>query len=126
MDPATRVRALFEESIALKQRTAQLLPERIAAAGERIADAQKQNPHADIFFLDQHGVSVGAPSVALAFDELYYLERACRQQAIAQASGKPLKILPDAVVRETNRQYMQQLEWSAERHFGALMRLHGL
>lgn len=94
--------------------------------GERIADAQKENPHADIFFLDQHGVSVGAPSIALAFDELYYLERACRQQVIAQSSGKPLKILPDAVVKETNRQFMQQLDLFAEKHFTALMRLHGL
>ena len=71
-------------------------------------------------------MSVGAPSVALAFDELYYLERACRQQVIAQSSGKPLKILPYSVVKETNRQYMQQLEWTAEKHFAALMRLHGL
>jgi len=94
--------------------------------GERIAEAQKKNPHADIFFLDQHGVSVGAPSIALAFDELYYLERACRQQVIAQSSGKPLKTLPDAVVRETSRQFMQQLDWVAEQHFTALMRLHGL
>lgn len=94
--------------------------------GERIAEAQKENPDADILFLDNHGVSVGAPSVAVAFDELYYLERACRQQVIAQSSGKPLKILPDNVVRETNRQIMQQLDWSADQHFTALMRLHGL
>lgn len=94
--------------------------------GERIAEAQKENPDADILFLDNHGVSVGAPTVALAFDELYYLERACRQQAIAQSSGKLLKILPDNVIRETNRQMMQQLDWSAEKHFGALMRMHGL
>ncbi len=94
--------------------------------GERIAEAQKQNPNADIFFLDQHGVSVGAPSIALAFDELYYLERACRQQVIAQSSGKPLKILPDTVIKETHRQFMQQLDWVAEQHFTALMRLHGL
>ncbi|MEM6495762.1 MAG: aldolase [Pseudomonadota bacterium] len=94
--------------------------------GERIAEAQKDNPDADILFLDNHGVSVGAPSVAVAFDELYYLERACRQQVIAQSSGKPLKILPEKVIRETNRQMMQQLDWSAEKHFDALMRMHGL
>lgn len=94
--------------------------------GERIAEVQKDNPHADIVFLDQHGVSVGAPTVALAFDELYYLERACRQQVIAQSSGRPLKILPDSVIKETHRQYMQQLDWMADKHFSALMRLHGL
>ncbi len=94
--------------------------------GERIAEVQKKNTHADIIFLDHHGVSVGAPSVAIAFDELYYLERACRQQVIAQSSGKPLNILPEAIVLETQRQYMQQMEWSANKHFAALMAAHGL
>lgn len=97
-----------------------------ALEGERIARAQKENPHADIFFLDHHGVSVGAPSIATAFDELYYLERACRQQVIAQSSGKPLKLIAEPLVRETHRQAMQQLDWAAEKHFSALMRLHGL
>lgn len=94
--------------------------------GVRIAEAQKKNPHADIFFLDHHGVSIGAPTIATAFDELYYLERACRQQVIAQSSGKTLKLIPEALVRETNRQMMQQLDWAAEKHFTALMRMHGL
>ncbi len=39
--------------------------------GERIAEAQKANPDADIIFLDNHGVSVCGPTVALAFHELY-------------------------------------------------------
>ena len=97
-----------------------------ADEGERIAEAQKENPHADILFLDHHGVTVGGPSVAVAFDDLYYLERACRQQVIAESSGKPLKIIPEAMVRETSRQIMQQLEWSAAKHFEALMRANGL
>ncbi len=97
-----------------------------ADEGERIAEAQKKNPEADVFFLDHHGVTVGGPSVAVAFDDLYYLERACRQQIIAESSGKPLKIIPDALVRETSRQIMQQLEWSAAKHFSALMRANGL
>ena len=96
------------------------------AEGERIAEAQKRNPNADILFLDNHGVSIGAPTVALAFDELYYLERACKQQAIAQSSGKPLKLMPEEMVRATNRQMMQQLDWAATKHFDALMRINGL
>src|SRR4051812_49970371 len=38
------------------------------AEGERIAKAQKDNPHADVIFLEHHGVTIGAPSVALAFE----------------------------------------------------------
>jgi len=94
--------------------------------GERIAEAQKSNAHADIIFLDHHGVSVGAPSVAVAFDELYYLERACRQQVLAMSTGRPLKIIPEPLVKETSRQMMQNLEWSAAKHFDALMRANGL
>jgi ribulose-5-phosphate 4-epimerase/fuculose-1-phosphate aldolase len=94
--------------------------------GERIAEAQKANAQADIIFLDHHGVSVGAPSVAVAFDELYYLERACRQQVLAMSTGRPLKIIPEALVKETSRQMMQNLEWSAAKHFDALMRANGL
>lgn len=97
-----------------------------ASEGERIARAQAENPNADIFFLDHHGVSIGAGTIATAFDELYYLERACRQQVIAQSSGRPLKIIPEALVKETHRQAMQQLDWAAEKHFAALMRLHSL
>jgi ribulose-5-phosphate 4-epimerase/fuculose-1-phosphate aldolase len=97
-----------------------------ADEGERIAEVQKANPHADILFLDHHGVTVGAPNVAVAFDDLYYLERACRQQVIALSSGKRLKIIPEETVRETNRQMMQQLEWSAAKHFDALLHANGL
>lgn len=54
------------------------------------------------------------------------LERACKQQVLAQSKGKPLKIIPEDVVKETNRQFMQPIDWIAEKHFTALMRLHGM
>jgi ribulose-5-phosphate 4-epimerase/fuculose-1-phosphate aldolase len=66
-----------------------------AEEGTRIAQAQKDNPHADVIFLDHHGVTIGAPSCAVAFDELYYLERACRQQVLAMSTGLALKLIPD-------------------------------
>lgn len=96
------------------------------AEGERIAQAQKDNPYADVIFLEHHGVTIGAPSVALAFDELYYLERACRQQVLAMSTGRALKSIPEKELRETARQWMQVLEVQAERHFEALMRVHAL
>ncbi|HKH35326.1 MAG TPA: aldolase/adducin, partial [Beijerinckiaceae bacterium] len=78
-----------------------------------------------MIFLEHHGVTIGAPSVALAFDELYYLERACRQQVLAMSTGRPLKIIPDRELRETARQYMQVIGFQAEKHFEALMRVEG-
>ncbi len=97
-----------------------------ALEGKRIARAQKENPHADIFFLDHHGVSIGGPSVAFAFDELYYLERACKQQVLAMSTGKPLEIMADEQVRDTARQFMQLIDFQAQKHFQALMRINGL
>jgi ribulose-5-phosphate 4-epimerase/fuculose-1-phosphate aldolase len=97
-----------------------------AAEGERLAQAQKDNRHADVIFLDHHGVTVGAPSCAVAFDELYYLERACRQQVLALSTGLPLKLIPDALVEQTAREWRQVLVYQAEKHFAALLRMESL
>lgn len=58
-----------------------------ASEGERIARAMDG---ADIVFLANHGVIVCGPRVDYAYDDLYYLERACQVQMIAAASGLAL------------------------------------
>ncbi|MEO1695154.1 MAG: aldolase [Pseudomonadota bacterium] len=93
--------------------------------GEDIAEAQKNNPHADVIFLAAHGISIGGPSIAVAFDDLYYLERACKQQVLAMSTGRPLAILPKERIEETNREMMQVLSFQAEKHFEALRRTIG-
>jgi ribulose-5-phosphate 4-epimerase/fuculose-1-phosphate aldolase len=94
--------------------------------GQRIAEAQKSNPNADVFFLAHHGISIGGPSIAFAFDDLYYLERACKQQVLAMSTGLPLEIMADEQVADTARQYMQLIDFQAQKHFAALMRINGL
>src|SRR2546430_13139071 len=44
-----------------------------------------------VLFLANHGVIVVGPTVAEAFDSLYYLERACRLQVLARSMGAQLK-----------------------------------
>ena len=90
------------------------------AEGERLARRAAERPEVDVVFLASHGVMVGAPSVALAFDDLYYLERACRQQVLAMQTGAVLRALPERVVRETAAQTRRDLESAAERHLSAL------
>lgn len=97
-----------------------------AEQGEDIARAQSENPAADVIFLAAHGVSIGGPSIAVAFDDLYYLERACRQQILAQSTGQKLAILPHDQVVSTHREMMQVLDYQAEKHFTALMRVAGI
>ena len=55
--------------------------------GERIARAMGS---ADVVFLANHGVVVCGPLMAHAYDDLYYLERACQLQWLAMSSGRPL------------------------------------
>ena len=68
------------------------------AEGDRIAAAIGE---ADIVFMKHHGIMVLAPTVAKAWDDLYYLERACEVQRLAQASGRPLTPIPLAVAERT-------------------------
>lgn len=58
-----------------------------AREGERIASAMAGK---DVVFLGNHGVIVAAATMAHAYDDLYYLERACLHQVLAQSTGRPL------------------------------------
>ena len=64
---------------------------------EKLADGK-------VLFLANHGVIVAGPDVATAFDDLYYLERACMVQVLAHSTGLPLKRIPDQVCRHTCEQ----------------------
>lgn len=76
-----------------------------------------------VLFLANHGVIVVGPSVAEAFDSLYYLERACRLQVLARATGLPFRKVRAEVVRETYRLIAADTPKYAGAHFEALKRL---
>lgn len=97
-----------------------------AAEGEAIVSVNKANGFADIVFLANHGVTVGGPSVAVAFDDLYFLDRACHQQLLAMSTGRRLKRIPEPELSATAREWMQVLDHQATTHFTALKRIHGL
>lgn len=68
-----------------------------AAEGERIARAMRG---ADVAFLANHGVIVCGEQIGWAFDDLYYLERACMHQVLAQSTGRPLRpVQPELAAR---------------------------
>ena len=58
-----------------------------ATEGERIARAIGS---ADVGFLGNHGVVVCGARIDHAYDDLYYLERACQAEVLARATGRPL------------------------------------
>ncbi|MBM3571775.1 MAG: hypothetical protein FJX52_05350, partial [Alphaproteobacteria bacterium] len=59
----------------------------------------------NVLFLGNHGVVVVGPTVADAFDDLYYIERACMVQVLAMSTGRPLQIIPDDMCRVTRDSY---------------------
>jgi ribulose-5-phosphate 4-epimerase/fuculose-1-phosphate aldolase len=71
------------------------------AEGERIARAMNG---ADIVFLANHGVVVCGQRVDYAYDDLYYLERACMHQVLAQQTGRPLMPVPAAMAARVAEQ----------------------
>lgn len=77
---------------------------------------------AEVLFLANHGVIVTGPKMAVAFDDLYYLERACMLQVLALRTGGQLRKLPDAIAAKTGRQMAAESE-QAQLHFDALKRL---
>ena len=89
------------------------------AEGNRMCAMAKD---ADVLFLANHGVIVCGPTMAAAFDDLYYLERACMLQVLALGTGKALRIVPERVAMLTGRQMMEDSE-QTELHFRALKRM---
>lgn len=89
------------------------------AEGERMCGQAK---NADVLFLANHGVIVCGPSVATAFDDLYYLERACMLQVLAMGTGKPLRGVPRKIAELTGRQMAEDTQ-QPELHFTAIKRM---
>ena len=90
------------------------------AEGDRLAQVLGSKR---VLFLASHGVIVVGPSMAEAFDLLYYLERACRLQVLARSmGGKPRRVRPE-VVRETARLILRDTPKYAGAHFEALKRI---
>lgn len=90
------------------------------AEGDRLAAALGERR---VLFLASHGVIVVGPSVAEAFDLLYYLERACRLQVLARSTGGKLRAVRPEVVERTYRMMLGDAPAYAAAHFTALKRI---
>lgn len=86
--------------------------------GERIAHAMG---NADIAFLGNHGVVVCADRIDYAYDDLYYLERACMAQVLAQSTGTQLAPSTPAIASFVCKQTLSE-RLQSELFFKALRR----
>ena len=107
---ATAIAALRDPSIPpIEQNTARYF-NRIAidhgfagiaddvAEGERLAGVLGNHRR---MMMGNHGVLVVGGSVGAAFDDLYYLERACQTVVLARSTGQALNVMSDALAERT-------------------------
>lgn len=66
--------------------------------GERLTAALGDKK---ILMMSNHGVVTAAPTVAEAYNLLYYLERVAQVQVYAMWTGRPLKTLPPTIIDQS-------------------------
>ncbi|MCV0395659.1 MAG: class II aldolase/adducin family protein [Rhizobiaceae bacterium] len=87
-----------------------------ASEGEHLARALRGNT---VLVMGNHGVTVTGETVADAFEDLYFFEKAAQTQILALSSGRPLAVLSDEVARNTAEGWLSY-RGMAERHFDYL------
>ncbi len=91
-----------------------------ATEGDRIAGAVGD---ADIVFMKHHGVMVLGRTVAEAWDDLYYLERACQVQCIALSTGRPIIPVSHEIAAAAARQMREGDAESGRLHLESVKRI---
>ena len=74
-------------------------------------------------FLRNHGVMVTGPTIAEAWDDLYYLERAAEVQVKAMSTGRPLRSVDPDVARRVAAQMREGDPESARLHLESIKRI---
>ncbi|MFI0847812.1 aldolase [Mesorhizobium sp. IMUNJ 23232] len=88
--------------------------------GDRIAASVGD---ADIVFMKHHGVMVLGPTIAEAWDDLYYLERAAQVQCLALSTGRPVLSIDPAIAEAAYRQMREGDPESARLHLESVKRV---
>ncbi len=113
-----QVSTRFENDVAYLEDYNGLVLDR--TEGGRIAHVMADR---NVLFMANHGVITAGRTVAEAFDRLYFLERACRVQVLADTGGHPLRRLSRKTIDSLRRQRGDGESLAAERHFAALKRI---
>jgi ribulose-5-phosphate 4-epimerase/fuculose-1-phosphate aldolase len=94
--------------------------------GERLAQSLGDK---SVLMMANHGVLVVGKTVPLAFERLYFLERAAQAQVLALSTGRPLRLISEPVIQKTVAQFnaggLVGGRDRADLHFDALKRVLG-
>ncbi|SAH91653.1 adolase [Bordetella ansorpii] len=77
----------------------------------------------DVAFLGNHGVIVAGESLAHAYDDLYFLERAARQQVLAASAGSALRPIADMALARRTAAQIKGERMQSDLFFAALRRM---
>ncbi|KAK4313678.1 hypothetical protein Pmani_014967 [Petrolisthes manimaculis] len=88
--------------------------------GERLAQALGDK---DVLIMANHGVLVTAPTIAMACEMLYFLERAAMVQILAMSTQQKLREIPEEVGRKLKPEYMKRAQTYADDFFYSMYRL---
>lgn len=109
---------MFDDRIAYDDEYAGLALDE--SEGDRLA---RKMGNQSILMMASHGVVVTGDSVASAFTDLYYLERAAQFQVLARSTGGKLRAIADDVRQHARQQFADERPKLADRHFTALRRI---
>ena len=87
--------------------------------GDEAERLSKTLGNGSVLLLGQHGVVTVGETVAKAFDELYYFEKACETLITALSTGRELNVASPEVAEKTAQQW-ENYPGSCEKHFAAL------
>jgi ribulose-5-phosphate 4-epimerase/fuculose-1-phosphate aldolase len=90
-----------------------------AEEGSRFGEAIGE--HVTVVMLANHGVMVIGEDVSDAWQKLYFFERACQIQVLAQSTGQPLIRVTDAIAEHTAAQWLKEAPKAATQ-FAAVQR----
>ncbi len=79
-----------------------------AVEGDRLAEAVAGGVR--VVLLANHGVLVVGESLAHAWEDLYFFERACMVQVLAQSTGQQLRLMDFDTAELTVKQYELERE----------------
>jgi ribulose-5-phosphate 4-epimerase/fuculose-1-phosphate aldolase len=54
----------------------------------------------NILMMRNHGPMVVGPTIAIAFDRLYYLEEVCKRQVLAMSTNRPLQHVAPQIIHQ--------------------------
>jgi ribulose-5-phosphate 4-epimerase/fuculose-1-phosphate aldolase len=89
------------------------------AEGDRQAEILGDH---SVLMMRNHGPIVVGPTIAAAFDRLYYLEETCQRQLLAMSAQRPLSRVKDTTAQELADQ-VPMFDAYAEKHLAAIKRV---